>query len=129
MAFDGLHRSNPDTLLTDQQIIDEALNFAAYGGHEETVDFLLEKGADPNGLAGQWWPWDANSTPLHKAVMAQDAAMIRYLCDRGADPTIRDRRWEETPHQWSRYFDDTEIPALLLEIEQAHLRSLPSPPE
>ena len=124
-----LHRSNPDTLLTDQQIIDEALNFAAYGGHEETVDFLLEKGADPNGLAGQWWPWDANSTPLHKAVMAQDAAMIRYLCDRGADPTIRDRRWEETPHQWSLYFDDTEIPALLLEIEQAHLRSQPSPPE
>ena len=40
-AANRLYRANLDTILTHHQVIDEALNFAAYGGHEETVDFLL----------------------------------------------------------------------------------------
>lgn len=125
-AANSLYQSKADTVLTEQQVLDNAINFAAYGGSTEAVAFLVEKGANPSGYAGHWWPWDWGSTPLHKAVDSQDVEMIRFLVEKGADPTVKDLRWKESAPQWATYYDDgKEVLKLLNELEAAYIKEHP----
>jgi quinoprotein glucose dehydrogenase len=125
-AANSLYQSDPDTVLTEQQILDNAINFAAYGGSTEAVAFLIEKGANPSGYAGHWWSWDWGSTPLHKAVDSQDVEMIRFLVEKGADPTVKDLRWKESAPQWATYYDDgEEVLTVLREVEAAYIKEHP----
>ncbi len=101
-----LYRANPDTVLTGQQVVDEALHYAVYSGGREAIDFLLERGANIDALVGGFWPWDWGSTALHKAVDTEDVELIRYLLKRGAARTIGDARWGETPYDWAGYYDN-----------------------
>lgn len=101
-----LYRANPDTVLTGQQVVDEALHYAVYSGGREAIDFLLERGANIDALVGGFWPWDWGSTALHKAVDTEDVELIRYLLERGAARTIGDARWGETPYDWAGYYDN-----------------------
>ena len=96
-----LYHPDPDTVLTAEQIVVEALNFAAYCGALEAAEFLLDRGADINGLAGGF-------TPLHKTVMADHLEMARLLLARGADPLVGDRRFDITPYEWSNYLDTSK---------------------
>lgn len=50
------------------------------------VEFLLEKGADPNPTTGEF-------SPLHVAVMSENAAMTQLLLEHGADPNQPLRGW------------------------------------
>ena len=125
----SLYRTNPDTVLSEQQILDEALNFAVYSGYQEAVVFMLEKGADPSGFAGYWWGWDWNSTPMHKAVDSADVEMLRLLYKHGADPTIKEERWHETAYEWSTYYDNKEVQDALKEIEEEYRREYPAAAE
>ena len=52
---------------------------AAHSGFGDLVEFLLERGADPNAAA-------AGFTALHAAIMRRDAAMVGALLAHGADP-------------------------------------------
>ena len=99
-----LYRTNPDTILTGQQIVDEALHYAVYSGGREAIDFLLERGSNIDALVGGFWEWDWGSTALHKAVDTEDVELIRYLLERGAATTIGDVRWGETPYEWAGYY-------------------------
>lgn len=45
-------------------------------------------------------PWE---TALHAAAHAGDLDLIRLLLDRGADPTIRDGRFQGRPLEWARH--------------------------
>ena len=58
----------------------------AYG---ELVEFLLEKGADPNAAA-------AGFTALHEAIMRRDEKMVAALLAHGADPNAPLRTWTPT---------------------------------
>lgn len=62
---------------------------AAHSGHGELVEFLLEKGADPNSAA-------AGFSALHAAVMRRDEKMVAALVARGADPNAPLRTWTPT---------------------------------
>src|SRR5579864_3882100 len=62
---------------------------AAHSDFEELVEFLLEKGADPN-LAG------AGFTALHEAIMRRDEKMVAALLAHGADPNAPLRTWTRT---------------------------------
>jgi ankyrin repeat protein len=62
---------------------------AAHSGYRELVEFLLEKGADPN-LAS------AGFTALHVAVMRRDEKMVAALLARGADPNAPLKTWTPT---------------------------------
>src|SRR5207247_7335140 len=62
---------------------------AAHSGYRELVEFLLEKGADPN-LA------TAGFTALHEAIMRRDEKMVSALLARGADPNAPLRTWTPT---------------------------------
>ncbi len=103
-----LYHPDPDTVLTAEQIMVEALNFAAYSGALEAAEFLLDRGADINGLAGGFNRYDRGSTPLHKTVMADQLEMARLLLARGADPLVGDRRFDITPYEWSNYLNTSK---------------------
>ena len=54
---------------------------AAHSGHGDVAAYLLEQGADPNAA-------EAGYTALHAAILHKDAALVRALLDRGADPDM-----------------------------------------
>jgi ankyrin repeat protein len=62
---------------------------AAHSGYTELVEFLLEKGADPNRAP-------AGFTALHAAIMRRDERMVRALLAHGADPNTPLRAWTPT---------------------------------
>jgi ankyrin repeat protein len=66
-----------------------AIVLAAHSGYGELVQFLLEKGADPN-LA------QAGFTALHVAIMRRDESMVRALLAHGANPNAPLRTWTPT---------------------------------
>ena len=112
-----LYHPNPDTVLTAEQIMVEALNFAAYSGALEAAEFLLDRGADIDGFAGEFHRYDHGSTPLHKTVMADQLEMAQLLLARGADSLLGDRRFDTTPYGWTNYLDTSKA---LDELLQEH---------
>jgi ankyrin repeat protein len=62
---------------------------AAHSGFVELVEFLLEKGADPNQAA-------AGFSALHAAIMRRDERTVRALLAHGADPNTPLRTWTPT---------------------------------
>ena len=62
-----------------------ALYIATYNGHFEIVKLLIAAGADPNKRMR-----DDGSSPLIVASEHENADMVRYLLDHGADPKLRD---------------------------------------
>jgi uncharacterized protein len=65
---------------------------AAHSGFGEFVEFLLDKGADPNRAA-------AGFTALHEAIMRRDEKVVRALLAHRADPNARLRTWTPTRRQ------------------------------
>jgi ankyrin repeat protein len=66
-----------------------ATALAAHGGHAELVEFLLDKGADPNAAG-------AGFAPLHVAIMRRDERMVTALLSHGADPNLPLKNWTPT---------------------------------
>jgi ankyrin repeat protein len=63
-----------------------AVTLAAHSGFQEVVEFLLDKGADPNA-AGPGF------TGLHEAVMRRDERMVAALLTHGADANMPLTTW------------------------------------
>jgi ankyrin repeat protein/L-ascorbate metabolism protein UlaG (beta-lactamase superfamily) len=62
-----------------------ALHYAAYGGHRDLVEMLLDRGVDVNIKK------DNNSTPLHGAALDGDLDVMTLLISRGADIDVRNQ--------------------------------------
>lgn len=62
---------------------------AAHSGYGGLVEFLLEKGANPNAA-------EAGFSGLHAAIMRRDEPMVRALLAHGADPNAPLRTWTPT---------------------------------
>jgi uncharacterized protein len=66
-----------------------AVTLAAHSGFGDVVDFLLEKGADPNAMK-------AGFAPLHESIMRRDQHMVASLLAHGADPNAALQTWTPT---------------------------------
>ena len=66
-----------------------ATTLAAHSGFTELVEFLLDKGADPNAAPNGF-------TALHEAIMRRDEKMVAALLDHGADANTPLKTWTPT---------------------------------
>jgi ankyrin repeat protein len=105
-----------------QEILDEALCFAALNGRDEAVLWLLAHGANVNGR-----PY-LDVAPLHFAVQFGRVSTLRLLLRHGADTTIRDRIHDGTPLDWARSLGRTEIARELDAIVDTGLEYRPGDP-
>src|SRR5262252_3304632 len=68
----------------NQQPPESPLIQAARAGSLDTINSLLDAGADVNLPGPTGDDWDA--TPLQHAILARQSGAVRLLLDRGADP-------------------------------------------
>ena len=52
-------------------------------------------------------------TPLHAAVSLGDPDLVALLLRLGADPTLRDARFDATPLDWARHLGRTAVAEVL----------------
>ena len=68
---------------------------AAWNGHKNVVQILIDKGADPN-KANQW-----GQTPVNLAALAGHKDVVKLLLDKGADPNEASRSGTTPLHRAS----------------------------
>jgi ankyrin repeat protein len=78
-------------------VLNEAFGLAAFSGRLETMEYLLEHGADINGSL------HLGFTAAHLAVMNQRLTTLRWLVDRGIDLSQRDGIHHGTPLGWAEH--------------------------
>jgi len=93
-----------------QDLLDNALVYAAMSQSLKAVRFLLDRGAS---LASFPLGFHYRGTCLHWAAVRGDAVMCELLVAMGADPNARDQTRELTPAQWARHGDHDEVVRLL----------------
>jgi len=57
--------------------------------------------------------WDCNHTALHVTAESGALELTRILLDAGADPSIRDDKYESTVLGWAEFCGRPEVAALL----------------
>lgn len=87
-----------------------ALHMMSKRSDARPVRWLLEHGVDVNGL---WRHYDSLVTALHMAAGAGHVDVVRTLLDAGADPAIKDSRFDSDPLGWAQHFDKREVVRLL----------------
>ncbi|MDJ0520847.1 MAG: ankyrin repeat domain-containing protein [Planctomycetota bacterium] len=126
-----------------QEILDEALCYAARNGRETVLSRLIESGAavdsDVYGSTPLHWvagqgrlaiarfllergaavsrPATFGSqhgvTPLHCAAWMDRLEVAQLLLEHGADPTVRDATHDGTPLDWAEYMEAPRVATLL----------------
>lgn len=88
--------------------------WAATQASGETVGLLAELGFDVDAYGrGDAPVEEAWETALHHSAGNGDVALTRRLLDLGADPNLRDKRFDATPLDWARHFHRLATAALL----------------
>lgn len=90
------------------------ITWAAATGRRQAIPLLAEIGFDVNararGDAPIEQPWE---TGLHHAAADGDVELAQVLLSLGADPTIRDARFNATPLGWAHHFGQPHLVELL----------------
>jgi quinoprotein glucose dehydrogenase len=102
---------------TDQQVLDLALSYAAYGGQQEAVDWLLARGANINGHPVGFFDWKELDvfSPILTAIYADDGDMVRHLANRGADLTLQHANFGFTPVWLTNFLSRMDAKSALME--------------
>ncbi|WP_037604410.1 ankyrin repeat domain-containing protein [Streptacidiphilus rugosus] len=88
--------------------------WAAARGAWRAVPLLVALGFDVNALGRGDIPLDQPwETALHQAAAADDVTGANLLLDLGADPDIRDARFDATPLGWAEHFHHTAVAHVL----------------
>nr|WP_042183483.1 ankyrin repeat domain-containing protein [Kibdelosporangium sp. MJ126-NF4]CEL15546.1 FOG: Ankyrin repeat [Kibdelosporangium sp. MJ126-NF4]CTQ98212.1 FOG: Ankyrin repeat [Kibdelosporangium sp. MJ126-NF4] len=104
----------PDVVAAAREARPGLMVWATALGRHDAVKLLADNGFDVNarsrGDMPVEQPWQ---TALHSAVETGDVEMVRLLLDLGADPTIRDGRFDGDAMSWAEHFGRTEIAEML----------------
>jgi ankyrin repeat protein len=97
--------------------IDEAdlvggLALACMNQHQEVADYLIQQGADVNAE----WSLHEPATILHHLAFFGKLNMVRFLIERGANPTIKDFRYQSDALGWAKYNDQDQVAAYLQQV-------------
>ncbi|HXI06751.1 MAG: ankyrin repeat domain-containing protein [Bradyrhizobium sp.] len=57
--------------------------------------------------------WDCNHTALHMSIENNAIDIARLLLDAGADPNVRDDKFDATALRWAEYFGRPDFVELL----------------
>jgi ankyrin repeat protein len=87
-----------------------ALHMMAMRNDARAARWLLDHGADVNGL---WTQWESRVTPLHLAAGGGHVGAVRVLLDAGASTTILDSRFESDALGWARHFNMQDVIRIL----------------
>src|SRR5262245_44538488 len=89
-----------------QGIINNAFVYACMHNQLDAAKLLLKKGAQIDEIPGGF---DYAGTGLHYAALNGHRAMVEFLLERGADPSIKDPKVGSTAAGWAEYGNQTEI--------------------
>lgn len=113
-AVDRIRTAHPDAVAEARRTRPGLIVWAATQAPAETVGLLVELGFDVNaygrGDAPVEQPWE---TALHHSAGNGDVALTRRLLALGADPHLRDQRFDATPLDWARHLHQPLTAALL----------------
>jgi ankyrin repeat protein len=110
-----LHNADPDVVERAKSRRPGLIVWATARGRIQAVELLLQLGFDVNALSRSDVPrldrqWE---TALHVAASNGNLELARLLLDNGADPTIRDKRFDATPREWAEHGNQPELVSLL----------------
>lgn len=94
-----------------------ALHLAVSRKNVAAVQWLIAHGVDVNA---QRLMWDCNHTALHMTTENGAIDIARILLNAGADPDIRDDKYDATVLRWAEFFRRDDFVALLKERSGAH---------
>ncbi len=77
-----------------------------------TIRWLIAHGVDVNAKREMW---GCNSTALHMTVESGALDIAHLLLDAGADPNIRDDKYDATALGWAEFFGRQDFAALIKE--------------
>jgi ankyrin repeat protein len=89
-----------------------ALHLAVSKRNLNTIRWLLAHGVDVNAKRLMW---DCNHTALHMTVESGEMDIARLLLNAGADPNIRDDKFNSTALGWAHYFGRADFAEFLRE--------------
>jgi ankyrin repeat protein len=89
-----------------------ALHLAVNKKKLESIRWLITHGV---AVSAKRMMWDCNHTPLHMAVESGSMELAKLLLDAGANPNIRDDKYNATALGWAQYFGREELAALIKE--------------
>jgi ankyrin repeat protein len=89
-----------------------ALHLAVSMRNLNTICWLLAHGVDVNAKRLMW---DCDHTALHMTVENGEMDIARVLLDAGADPNIRDDKFNSTALGWAEFFGRADFAELLRE--------------
>jgi len=94
-------------------LAEQALVFASMCGRLDIVRLLLDRGTRIDATPpGSHW----TATALHTAAGQGHRAIVELLVERGADPSIKDVRYQSTPLGWATYMGRDDVVAVLSEL-------------
>ena len=89
-----------------------ALHLAVNKRNLATIRWLLAHGVDVNAKRLMW---DCNHTALHMTIESGAMEIARLLLDAGADPNIRDDKYNATALGWADFFGRSDFAELVLQ--------------
>lgn len=104
MLRDDPSRIGPDGRDTN------ALHLAVSKRNLDTIRWLVAHGVDVNAKRMMW---DCNHTALHMTVETGEMEIARLLLDAGADPNIRDDKFDATALGWAEFFGRADFAELI----------------
>jgi uncharacterized protein len=93
-----------------QAIIDNAFVYACMSNQIDAAGYLLERGAAIDAIPAGF---DYAGTGLHYAAHRGHRAMVEFLLEKGADPTVKDSKVSSTPAGWAEHGGFMELKELL----------------